>query len=170
MNTRKQNDEQLNKTTAFSQAMSWGDLMGKQCDNGDFEEALKSSKKAIELKGESYLPYIYYNTGNIYLGLKKYLTAIKWYDKAINEFKGLYKCHTKEEGDYLCNKGVALFRLNKFEQAEPILLQSIEANPNNEEPYLFLSEIYKLTNRQSESKKMHKKYETRRLRREKIAI
>jgi tetratricopeptide (TPR) repeat protein len=158
-------EEQYVKSLSFRQAAFWADLMGAQCDNKDYQNALESSRKAVTLKGEQYLPYVYYNTGNIYLRLKQYGAAIEWYDKAIAEFRTLHANHTKEEGNYLCNKGEALFMLHEFEKAEPVLLESIDANPDNEEAYLFLSEIYTATKRKKESDSMRKKYETRKAKR-----
>ena len=138
-------------TIDFEKAMLYSDLMCIYCYNKNYQDALINSKKSIMYKKDSYLPTVYYNTGNIYFGLEDFQASINRYDQAIDEFKKLHLSHNKESADFLANKWEALYRIDKFKDAENLLLESISINPKIKDPYLYLSKIYQSLNKLEES-------------------
>ncbi|MCS5491142.1 tetratricopeptide repeat protein [Algoriphagus limi] len=65
---------------------------------------------------------VFYHLGLCYMGMKQYEEALNYFNQAI---KG------KAEADYFAEKGFALWKLNKNEEAEKALIHALEISPEH---------------------------------------
>lgn len=100
---------------------------------GQFEDALRSLKKAVE-----FLPdraEAHYNLGTVFLNMMKSTEAADSFRKAI----ALEPDHDKATG----NLGVALYNLGQLEEAERVVRRAMALRPDSPKTFLTLAMILK---------------------------
>jgi len=149
----------------FDKAMFFGDYFGALADVAQYDKAEAMAAKAFHYKaeGDKYdvLRYIPFNYGHMYLLQGKWEEAIPWLKKALGRDKEKDDQFFRESASrYGTELGIALFYLERTEEAEEELLKAVEAGKytvanKDWEPFFYLKEIYK----QKGDEKLMAKYE-----------
>ena len=149
----------------FDKAMFFGDYFGALADVAQYDKAEAMAAKAFHYKaeGDKYdvLRYIPFNYGHMYLLQGKWEEAIPWLKKALGRDKEKDDQFFRESASrYGTELGIALFYLERTEEAEEELLKAVEAGKytvanKDWEPFFYLKEIYK----QKDDEKLMEKYE-----------
>ena len=155
----------------FDRAMFFGDYFGALADVAQYDKAEAMAAKAFHYKveGDKYdvLRYIPFNYGHMYLLQGKWEEAIPWLKKALGRDKEkddqLFRESAARYGTEL---GIALFYLERTEEAEEELLKAVEAGKatvanKDWEPFFYLKEIYKQKGDEKLMAKYEKMYLTR---------
>ena len=155
----------------FDKAMFFGDYFGLLADVAQYDKAEAMAAKAFHYKaeGDKYdvLRYIPFNYGHMYLLQGKWEEAIPWLKKALGRDKEkddqLFRESAARYGTEL---GIALFYLERTEEAEEELLKAVEAGKatvanKDWEPFFYLKEIYKQKGDEKLMAKYEKMYLTR---------
>lgn len=155
----------------FDKAMFFGDYFGALADVAQYDKAEAMAAKAFHYKveGDKYdvLRYIPFNYGHMYLLQGKWEEAIPWLKKALGRDKEkddqLFRESAARYGTEL---GIALFYLERTEEAEEELLKVVEAGKytvanKDWEPFFYLKEIYKQKGDEKLMAKYEKMYLTR---------
>lgn len=139
----------------------------QQHDNGDYDKAIETYKKALQLDEKSALvnyeiALSYFSKGayeetikhsDVVLRqdkdfvLQAYLTkgsALDMLGKTEESIKLFQKAIKKTEGHYLLHYNLALnqFKINQLEEAEEQVIKAIELNPNHSSSHLMLANIH----------------------------
>ena len=155
----------------FDKAMFFGDYFGLLADVAQYDKAEAMAAKAFHYKaeGDKYdvLRYIPFNYGHMYLLQGKWEEAIPWLKKALGRDKEkddqLFRESAARYGTEL---GIALFYLERTEEAEEEFLKAVEAGKatianKDWEPFFYLKEIYKQKGDEKLMAKYEKMYLTR---------
>jgi len=139
-NNLKESAEYLEKALSINgeNATGWNDIGNIYFDLRDFDSAIKSYKKAIEIDNQYY--WSYYNIGLSLLEFypsdkAKKIEALDWYLKSI-KIKDDYYPALNEIGLYYLDN-------DDLDKAEEYLVRSIKSNEMYKFPYYNLSKIYK---------------------------
>ena len=149
----------------FDQALFFSDFFGALADAGIYTEAEEMGRFAIKLieeNGFHTLKYAYYNMGNVYLFQKEYARSIEWYQAALSGRPLLYR----SANSYLVNYGIALYHLEKTDEAKESFLTAIKYSKGtkydkNFEPFFFMEKISRLQDENKQIPKYRKMYLTR---------
>lgn len=137
-------------------------------EDGRFDEALEDYNNALRIEPKS--KYAINNIGCLYKDREDYFKAIEYFEKAIeldedgdfiNCYNNIYKCYYKlkdyEKSIYYCdlgikvlpneeslykNKGNALIKINKLNEAEEAFLKVLEIDEKEISSLVRLGEIY----------------------------
>ena len=155
----------------FDKAMFFGDYFGALADVAQYDKAEAMAAKAFHYKaeGDKYdvLRYIPFNYGHMYLLQGKWEEAIPWLEKALGRDKEKDDQFFRESASrYGTELGIALFYLERTEEAEEELLKAVKvgkATVANQdwEPFFYLKEIYKQKGDEKLMAKYEKMYLTR---------
>ena len=155
----------------FDKAMFFGDYFGALADVAQYDKAEAMAAKAFHYKaeGDKYdvLRYIPFNYGHMYLLQGKWEEAIPWLKKALGRDKEKDDQFFRESASrYGTELGIALFYLERTEEAEEELLKAVEAGKytvanKDWEPFFYLKEIYKQKGDEKLMAKYEKMYLTR---------
>ena len=155
----------------FDKAMFFGDYFGALADVAQYDKAEAMAAKAFHYKaeGDKYdvLRYIPFNYGHMYLLQGKWEEAIPWLKKALGRDKEKDDQFFRESASrYGTELGIALFYLERTEEAEEELLKAVEADKatvanKDWEPFFYLKEIYKQKGDEKLMAKYEKMYLTR---------
>lgn len=135
-------------------------------DNGDYDKAIETYKKALKIDKKS--PLVHYEIALSYFSKGNYNEAVKYSDVVIKKDKELmleaymikgsaldllgktkesiqlFKNVLKEEKHYLLyyNLSFNYFKLKDYENAEENVIKAIELNPNHATSHLMLAHIH----------------------------
>ena len=115
----------------------------KYHDKGDYDKAIETYKKALEINPESTL--VNYEIALSYFSKGDYKLAIKYSDFILNQDADyLIQAIKKTEGHYLLSYNLALnyFKINELDKAQENLINAIEKNPNHASSHLMLANIH----------------------------
>jgi tetratricopeptide repeat domain protein len=155
----------------FDKAMFFGDYFGALADVAQYDKAEAMAAKAFHYKaeGDKYdvLRYIPFNYGHMYLLQGKWEEAIPWLKKALGRDKEKDDQFFRESASrYGTELGIALFYLERTEEAEEELLKAVEEGKytvanKDWEPFFYLKELYKQKGDEKLMAKYEKMYLTR---------
>ena len=148
----------------FDQTLFLGDYLGALADAGLYAEAEQIGELAIKLieeNGFRTLKYIYYNMGSLYLFQKEYERSLPWYEVAMDGQLFYTKANS-----YLVNCGIALYCLERIDEAKEKFLLAIESGKGTKynksfEPFFFMMKICKFQCDETQSQKYKKMYLSR---------
>lgn len=120
-----------------SSAILYANISGCEASLGNYDKALETANKSIEMDPEYYNGYM--RQGYAYKKQGKYTDGIKSYSKALNLIKG-------DTGDDLAyiyfNLGVCQYSLYKYDEAIENLKTCLEKKSNFAEAYWYLGDAY----------------------------